>query len=92
MALPQLPEMDDFEIKSKVSGKTKPQSRSETQKPKVSLPKTPLNQHSPKEQEDIMKRPKIPKTQYDSDGKPVLMIPDLDDIGLNAEIDRFFGN
>lgn len=87
MPLPQLPEMDDFEIKPKVSGKTKPQSRSETPKPKESL-----KQNSPKEKENVITRPKIPKTQYDSDGKPVLMIPDLDDIGLNAEIDRFFGN
>lgn len=87
MPLPKLPEMDDFETKPKVSGKTKPQSRSETSKPKKTL-----KQDSSEEKEDVIKRPKIPKTQYDADGKPILMVPDLDDIGLNAEIDRFFGN
>lgn len=35
-------------------------------------------------------KPKIPKSQYDSDGNPLLSIPDLNDIDLSREIDRFF--
>lgn len=33
----------------------------------------------------------IPKTEYDEDGRPKLMIPDLNDIELNKEIDKYFG-
>ena len=46
-----------------------------------------------KESKKIMKAnrdPIIPKTKYDSEGNPVLAIPDLDDVNLNGEIDRFF--
>lgn len=51
-------------------------------------------QSSPKKEEKTSTRRKsvIPKTRYDDEGKPVLAIPDLDDIDLNSEIDRFFGN
>ena len=38
------------------------------------------------------KKPKIPKSKYDDEGNPILMIPNLDYIALNSEIDRFFGN
>lgn len=34
----------------------------------------------------------IPKTEYNEEGNPVLAIPDLNDIDLNGEINRFFGN
>lgn len=37
------------------------------------------------------KRPKLPKSQYDEDGTPILNVPDLDDVNLMGEIDRFFG-
>lgn len=37
------------------------------------------------------KRPKLPKSQYDEDGIPILTVPDLDDVNLVKEIDRFFG-
>lgn len=41
------------------------------------------------------KKPKresiIPKSQYDSEGNPILSIPDLNDVDLNSEIDKFFG-
>lgn len=36
-------------------------------------------------------RPKVPKSQYDEDGNPILTIPDLNDIDLNDEIDKYFG-
>lgn len=44
-----------------------------------------------KEVEDKKKKPRIPKTQYDAEGNPLLAIPDLDDIDLSSELDRFFG-
>lgn len=34
---------------------------------------------------------KIPKSEYDEEGNPILMIPDLDDVNLNSEIEKFFG-
>lgn len=37
------------------------------------------------------KRPRIPKSQYEEDGTPVLMIPDLNDIQLTEEIEKYFG-
>ncbi|HHT97128.1 MAG TPA: hypothetical protein GXZ90_04450 [Clostridiales bacterium] len=36
-------------------------------------------------------RPKIPKSQYDAEGNPILTVPDLNDIELNNEIDKYFG-
>lgn len=36
-------------------------------------------------------KPKIPKSEYDEEGNPILMIPDLDDVDLNSEIEKFFG-
>lgn len=36
-------------------------------------------------------RPKVPKSQYDEDGNPILTIPDLNDIDLSDEIDKYFG-
>ena len=38
------------------------------------------------------KRPRIPKTEYDIDGDPILSIPDLNDIELTSEIDKYFGS
>ena len=38
-----------------------------------------------------MLRPKIPKSQYDAEGNPILTVPDLNDIELNNEIDKYFG-
>lgn len=37
------------------------------------------------------KRPRIPKSRYEEDGTPVLMIPDLNDIQLTEEIEKYFG-
>lgn len=36
-------------------------------------------------------KPKMPKSEYDSDGNPVLTVPNLDDINLFNEIDKYFG-
>lgn len=37
-------------------------------------------------------KPKIPKSEYDENGDPILMVPDIDDIKLSSEINRYFGN
>lgn len=37
------------------------------------------------------KRLKMPKSQYDSEGNPILTVPDLDDVDLTSEIDKYFG-
>ena len=36
-------------------------------------------------------RPRMPKSEYDSDGNPVLTVPDLNDINLQGEIEKYFG-
>lgn len=74
MKLPELPSLPDLD------------DDFFEEKPKKSKP-------AKKEPKKIMKAnrdPIIPKTQYDSEGNPILAIPDLDDVNLNGEIDRFF--
>lgn len=54
------------------------------------LPRIEIDEEDSKPKET--KRPKIPKTELDSEGNPILAIPDLNDVELNAEIDKYFGN
>lgn len=59
----------------------------------MKLPKLPeIEDSGVEEEKPERKRPKIPKTKFDSEGNPVLAIPDLNDVELNAEIDKYFGN
>lgn len=44
-----------------------------------------------KKEKETPKKSIIPKTEYDDTGKPILAIPDLNDVDLSAEIDKFFG-
>lgn len=44
-----------------------------------------------KKEKEMPKKSIIPKTEYDDTGKPILAIPDLNDVDLSAEIDKFFG-
>lgn len=37
-------------------------------------------------------KPKVPKSKYTEDGVPILTIPDLDDVDLFDEIDKYFGD
>mgnify|MGYP003621574679 FL=1 len=53
----------------------------------MKLPKLPNEGLNKKEKKKL----KIPKSQYDVDGIPILTIPDLNDINLNDEIDKYFG-
>jgi hypothetical protein len=53
----------------------------------MKLPKLPNEGLNKKEKKKL----KIPKSQYDEDGIPILTIPDLNDINLNDEIDKYFG-
>lgn len=83
MSLPKLPDLNSLEIEESPPKKERvnksniePQNIDETETHK----------------EEINERPKIPKSQYDDSGKPILLIPDLDDTELNDEIERFFGD
>lgn len=103
MKLPSLPDLDlddnledleNFEDEipnKKPAAKRKLDSNKEypakSRLPKVNLPS---NSDEDVEKEVKKEKPKIPKSQYDSDGNPLLTIPDLDDIDLSKEIDRFF--
>lgn len=49
------------------------------------------NKKEQKQLKHTKERVVIPKTEYDEDGRPKLMIPDLNDIELNLEIDKYFG-
>lgn len=62
-------------------------------KEEVELPKAKkqTKKKETKKEENKKKEPIIPKTTYDSEGRPVLAIPDLDDTDLANEINRFFG-
>lgn len=53
----------------------------------MKLPKLPNEGLNKKEKKKL----KIPKSQYDEYGIPILTIPDLNDINLNDEIDKYFG-
>lgn len=96
MKLPSLDELDFDESpkKEEVTAKKKEMSTTlpsfgeqETPKKKKQIKKTEAKQVVEKPNG----KPKIPKSQYDSDGNPILMIPDLNDVDLTNEIDRFFG-
>ena len=83
MSLPKLPDLNSLEIEESPPKKERvnksniePQNIDETETHK----------------EETNERPKIPKSQYDDSGKPILLIPDLDDTELNDEIERFFGD
>ena len=83
MSLPKLPDLNSLEIEESPPKKERvnksniePQNVDETETHK----------------EETNERPKIPKSQYDDSGKPILLIPDLDDTELNDEIERFFGD
>lgn len=53
--------------------------------------KLPAFSDNNKKKDKPDKKPRIPKTEYDSEGNPVLSIPDLNDVNLNDEIDKYFG-
>ena len=80
MRLPSLPALDDSFFE-------------DVEEKKDSSPKKSKESKSSKKEETKSKRREliIPKTSYDDEGRPVLAIPDLNDIDLNSEIDRFFG-
>lgn len=56
-------------------------------KPKQSKPNSKVIE---KETKTKKRKSIIPKTEYHADGTPVLAIPDLDDINLAKEIDKYF--
>lgn len=100
--LPELPNLDELEkefsqpeIKKKAepTRKAKPTKRAGPTKKTGRAEETKFaSNESAGLENDQKKRPKIPKSKYDEEGNPILMIPDLDYIALNSEIDRFFGD
>lgn len=87
----KLPDLNDLDFESSLDEFEETPSKKETpQKPKAK-PKKEVLKKEVKEKED-KKKSIIPKTTYDAEGRPVLAIPDLDDVDLKSEIDRFFGS
>lgn len=62
------------------------EERKDVEKVREDPNKTNVNEPSNKK-----RKPRIPKTEYDSEGNPILMIPDLNDVELKDEIDKYFG-
>lgn len=85
MSLPQLPDLPDLESDKKSPPKKK------ANKKKVKKSEEMKNESVNEKETNNKKKPIIPKTEYDAEGNPILMIPDLDDVELNDEIERFFG-
>lgn len=79
MSLPRLPDLPDI---NNIDNNKKPQMEKAPEKTEKVKPK-----NKPKKT-----RPRIPKSEYDENGKPILMAPDIDDIKLTDEIDKYFGN
>lgn len=75
MKLPKLPELPSLDILDEIENN---QGKGET-----------LNKNANEKIEN--RRPRIPKSQYDAEGKPLLMIPDINDVALNTEINKYFG-
>lgn len=100
--LPELPNLDELEkefsqpeIKKQAepTRKAKSTKRAGPTKKTERAEKTKLaSNESAEPKNGKKKKPKIPKSKYDDEGNPILMIPNLDYIALNSEIDRFFGN
>lgn len=82
MSLPQLPNLPDLDSEKQSPPEKKALKAKETKK---------SGTKKQKEKIKTKKKSIIPKTEYDSEGRPILMIPDLNDSELNDEIDRFFG-
>lgn len=100
MKLPNLSELDlDSnldEFKDIEEKRSELPEKAKRELPTVSKDETPSKKESAstesvKGEERKRKRPKLPKSQYGEDGTPILTVPDLDDVNLMGEIDRFFG-
>lgn len=82
-----LPDIDELDLKQETDSdsrkKETPKRRSQNNKKQEKV------EHSKKE--SGKRKSIIPKSEYDENGNPILMIPDLNDVDLNKEINRFFG-
>ena len=97
MKLPSLLDLDLEDNLSEFPAKDKKKLEQDKVRKKTNQEKRPkesIDTTATKKDEvtsDNKKRPVIPKSEYDNEGNPVLTIPDLDDVDLTSEIDRFFG-
>lgn len=89
-----LPSLDEL-------GLNEPQDKSSEKVKKTKVEKSNLIEEKKKnsiekeekKEESLYKengKRKIPKSQYDENGSPILSIPDLDDVNLRKELDKFF--
>lgn len=84
MMLPDIDELDlKQEKKSETRGKETPKRKNQSNEKQDKV------EHLKKE--SGKRKLIIPKSEYDENGNPILMIPDLNDVDLNKEISRFFG-
>ena len=97
--LPELPNLDELEkefsqpeIKKQADPTRKAKSTKRAGPTKKAEEAKLASNESAGLENGQKKKPKIPKSKYDDEGNPILMIPNLDYIALNSEIDRFFGN
>lgn len=93
MKLPNLSDLDLDDDLSEFIEEPEKEVKRKPKRAKVAKPKKATKEKSNKDEEPGLKdsgKPKIPKTKYDSEGNPILSIPDLDDIDLTKELDRFF--
>jgi len=61
------------------------------QLPDLNKIEEPKKQKTKKQKEKKERKGIIPKSQYDEDGNPILLIPDLNDVDLTDEIEKYFG-
>lgn len=91
-----LPSLDELGLNEPVKAKeNKKSSESSTAKEKKSSAekKPKETKQDNKKEESLYKengKRRIPKSQYDENGSPILSIPDLDDVNLKKELNKFF--
>lgn len=86
MKLPQLPDLNSLNVDDKSTRKS-----TDNSKQVIKEENKVYEKEAPIKKEVKNKRPKIPKSQYDADGNPVLTVPGLNDVKLLDEIDKYFG-
>ena len=94
MNLPSLDELGLNEpIKQKAEEKDKSVEKPILKEKKTQADKKTRETNQDKKEESLYKengKRRIPKSQYDENGSPILSIPDLDDVNLKKELDKFF--
>ena len=85
MSLPKLPDFNDDEFEEEIEIREKVEV-----KEKIKIKKE-VESNKNEEVGQVKGRPRIPKSEYDANGKPFLAVPNLDDVNLTNEIEKYFG-